>query len=173
MSRPPITNLDTIHEPSQEKYPQYHTQELSNHTTYPYSSRYIQGEPNYSSWQSLHTHTMPAVISPHDIHPYPTADMQSALMGKRPKPSRADSEYVKRPRRRAEEVDRQYTCSWPGCDKAYGALNHLNTHVRNANHGPKREPRGLQSRKPNLIYRIPRTTARTKGKIGTTERAEK
>jgi hypothetical protein len=35
-----------------------------------------------------------------------------------------------------------YTCSWPGCDKAYGALNHLNTHVRNAEHGPKREPKG-------------------------------
>ena len=35
-----------------------------------------------------------------------------------------------------------YTCNWPGCDKSYGALNHLNTHVRNAEHGPKREPKG-------------------------------
>jgi hypothetical protein len=166
MSRPPITNFDTTREPSQEKYPQYHA-------TYPYSSRYMQGEPNYSFWQSSHTHAIPSVISPHDIHPYPTAEMESTLMGKRRKPSRGDSEYVKRPRRRAEEVDRQYNCTFPGCDKAYGALNHLNTHVRNANHGPKREPKGLKSRKYNLISRIPRDTARTKSKIDSAERAEK
>lgn len=172
MSRLPITNIDPTREQSQEKY-QYPTREFSNHSTYPYNGRYIQGEPNFSSWQSLHTHAMPAVIAPHEIHPYATADMQLALMGKRRKPSRGDSEYVKRPRRRAEEVDRQYRCSWQGCDKAYGALNHLNTHVRNANHGPKREPRGSQSRLHNLIFRIPRHTARTKGKIGTTERSDK
>ena len=50
--------------------------------------------------------------------------------------------YSKRPRRRAEEVERYYRCNYPDCDKAYGALNHLNTHVRNAKHGPKREPKG-------------------------------
>ena len=144
MSRPPRTNFDITLEPPQDKFSQYHARELSNHTTYPYSTRYIQGEPNYLLWQTSHTPAMPAVISPHDIHPYPTADMQSSLLGKRRKPSRGGPEYVKRPRRRAEEVDRLYICSFPGCDKAYGALNHLNTHVRNANHGPKREPRGSQ-----------------------------
>jgi hypothetical protein len=66
------------------------------------------------------------------------------MLGRR-KAMRGDPDYVKRPRRKAEEVERLYSCNFPGCDKAYGALNHLNTHVRNAEHGPKREPKGAVS----------------------------
>jgi len=53
------------------------------------------------------------------------------------------STYAKRHRRRAQEVERYYRCNYPNCNKGYGALNHLNTHVRNANHGPKRNPEGI------------------------------
>ncbi|KAF7309830.1 C2H2-type domain-containing protein [Mycena indigotica] len=46
----------------------------------------------------------------------------------------------KRPRRRYDEIERLYHCSWPDCNKAYGTLNHLNAHVQMQKHGPKRSP---------------------------------
>ncbi|KAF8523615.1 hypothetical protein JB92DRAFT_2704657 [Gautieria morchelliformis] len=46
----------------------------------------------------------------------------------------------KRPRRRYDEIERLYACSWPDCTKAYGTLNHLNAHVSMQRHGPKRSP---------------------------------
>lgn len=44
----------------------------------------------------------------------------------------------KRPRRKFTEIQRLYTCNFENCDKAYGTLHHLNTHVQIHNHGPKR-----------------------------------
>ncbi|KAG8927934.1 hypothetical protein FRC01_006708 [Tulasnella sp. 417] len=46
----------------------------------------------------------------------------------------------KRPRRKFDEIERLYSCSFPGCTKAYGTLNHLNAHVSMQRHGPKRTP---------------------------------
>ncbi len=46
----------------------------------------------------------------------------------------------KRPRRRYDEIERLYPCSWLGCTKSYGTLNHLNAHVAMQKHGPKRSP---------------------------------
>ncbi|KAG6330098.1 hypothetical protein ID866_8991 [Astraeus odoratus] len=46
----------------------------------------------------------------------------------------------KRPRRRYDEIERLYQCSWPNCTKAYGTLNHLNAHVTMQKHGSKRSP---------------------------------
>ncbi|PVG04708.1 hypothetical protein CPB86DRAFT_660192, partial [Serendipita vermifera] len=46
----------------------------------------------------------------------------------------------RRPRRRADEVERLYRCTWNGCEKSYGTLSHLNDHVRLQRHGNKREP---------------------------------
>ncbi|KAI0741345.1 hypothetical protein C8Q80DRAFT_1054912, partial [Daedaleopsis nitida] len=46
----------------------------------------------------------------------------------------------KRPRRRYDEIERLYQCSWPDCTKAYGTLNHLNAHVTMQRHGVKRNP---------------------------------
>ncbi|KAH6667326.1 hypothetical protein B0J14DRAFT_435199, partial [Halenospora varia] len=46
----------------------------------------------------------------------------------------------RRPRRRYEEIERLYKCVWMGCDKAYGTLNHLNTHIKGKSHGSKRKP---------------------------------
>lgn len=51
----------------------------------------------------------------------------------------------KRPRRRFEEIERLYNCNYPGCNKAYGTLNHLNAHVSMQKHGPKRLPAGMYS----------------------------
>ncbi|CDS07096.1 hypothetical protein LRAMOSA09619 [Lichtheimia ramosa] len=46
----------------------------------------------------------------------------------------------KRPRRKYHEIERLYPCSYPGCTKSYGTLNHLNAHVAMQKHGPKRLP---------------------------------
>jgi len=48
----------------------------------------------------------------------------------------------KRPRRRYDEIERLYHCSWPGCTKSYGTLNHLNAHIVMQRHGNKRTPAG-------------------------------
>lgn len=48
----------------------------------------------------------------------------------------------KRPRRRYDEIERLYSCNFPGCTKAYGTLNHLNAHVNMQKHGQKRHPNG-------------------------------
>ena len=48
----------------------------------------------------------------------------------------------KRPRRRYDEIERLYQCSWPDCNKSYGTLNHLNAHVTMQKHGMKRSPNG-------------------------------
>ena len=37
---------------------------------------------------------------------------------------------------------RLYHCSWSGCTKSYGALNHLNAHIIMQRHGSKRTPAG-------------------------------
>jgi len=46
----------------------------------------------------------------------------------------------KRPRRRFDEIERLYTCDYPGCAKAYGTLNHLNSHKTMQKHGPRATP---------------------------------
>jgi len=48
----------------------------------------------------------------------------------------------KRPRRRYDEIERLYHCSWTGCTKSYGTLNHLNAHIVMQRHGSKRTPSG-------------------------------
>ncbi|CEH11758.1 related to c2h2 transcriptional regulator [Ceraceosorus bombacis] len=50
------------------------------------------------------------------------------------------SNHKKRPRRRYDEIERLYNCSFPGCAKSYGTLNHLNAHVAMQKHGAKRTP---------------------------------
>ncbi|CEP11829.1 hypothetical protein [Parasitella parasitica] len=46
----------------------------------------------------------------------------------------------KRPRKKFNEVERLYSCTYFNCTKAYGTLNHLNAHVTMQGHGPKRMP---------------------------------
>lgn len=60
----------------------------------------------------------------------------------------------KRPRRRYDEIERLYQCSWPDCAKAYGTLNHLNAHITMQKHGTKRSPNGkLHPYPPSTIPR--------------------
>ncbi|OBA17415.1 uncharacterized protein OGAPODRAFT_6914 [Ogataea polymorpha] len=50
------------------------------------------------------------------------------------------SEANKRKRRKAHEVVRLYKCNHESCQKAYGTLNHLNSHIVLQKHGQKRSP---------------------------------
>lgn len=45
----------------------------------------------------------------------------------------------KRPRRKYHEVERLYHCSYHGCSKSYGTLNHLNAHVQMQDHVRKKK----------------------------------
>ncbi|KAG9121387.1 hypothetical protein FRC07_002677, partial [Ceratobasidium sp. 392] len=56
----------------------------------------------------------------------------------------AGSTIRKRPRRRYDEIERLYSCSFEHCTKAYGTLNHLNAHVTMQKHGAKRDPSEFQ-----------------------------
>ncbi|ORZ17728.1 hypothetical protein BCR42DRAFT_325942 [Absidia repens] len=55
----------------------------------------------------------------------------------------------KRPRRRYDEIERLYHCTWPGCTKSYGTLNHLNAHVSMQKHGEKRHPSEFKEMRRN------------------------
>ncbi|KAI8333129.1 hypothetical protein BC941DRAFT_358422 [Chlamydoabsidia padenii] len=55
----------------------------------------------------------------------------------------------KRPRRRYDEIERLYHCTWPSCTKSYGTLNHLNAHVSMQKHGPKRHPSEFKEMRKN------------------------
>jgi len=46
-------------------------------------------------------------------------------------------------RRAAEEIDRRYKCNYPGCNKGYGLLHHLNTHREATKHGRKMKFEGM------------------------------
>jgi hypothetical protein len=61
-----------------------------------------------------------------------------------PPHSNYPSSSQKRKRRRYEEIDRIYACKYDGCDRSYGTLNHLNTHVALHGHGEKRTPKEFQ-----------------------------
>lgn len=56
----------------------------------------------------------------------------------------------KRPRRRYGEIERYYKCIYSGCTKAYGTLNHLNTHIGLQNHGSKRNPKEFKELRKSL-----------------------
>lgn len=56
----------------------------------------------------------------------------------------------KRKRKKASEIERHYSCSYPSCSKAYGTLNHLNTHVSIQKHGRKRLPEEFKRLRSNL-----------------------
>ncbi|PWY96958.1 hypothetical protein BCV70DRAFT_49981 [Testicularia cyperi] len=56
-----------------------------------------------------------------------------------------------RRRRKSEEIDRKYRCDYPGCDKAYGTLNHLNTHRTGNGHGPRLNAEGDKANPPSHL----------------------
>ncbi|KAJ9057346.1 hypothetical protein DSO57_1023652 [Entomophthora muscae] len=63
------------------------------------------------------------------LHPRHTAPFQTD-------PPKVSLSF-KRSRRLFWQINRIYKCRYPGCKKAYGAINHLNTHIVSQKHGPK------------------------------------
>ncbi|KAK6460475.1 hypothetical protein DFJ63DRAFT_315761 [Scheffersomyces coipomensis] len=47
-------------------------------------------------------------------------------------------------RRRYNQIVRKYSCSFPGCVKSYGSLNHLNTHIVTKKHGHRKSKADFQ-----------------------------
>ncbi|KAK0467133.1 Zn finger family DNA binding protein [Desarmillaria tabescens] len=80
------------------------------------------------------------VIPPQGVHQSPTSPHDSDASKRYSFVALAGNAVKKRPRRRYDEIERLYQCTWPDCNKAYGTLNHLNAHVTMQKHGPKRSP---------------------------------
>lgn len=58
-------------------------------------------------------------------------------------------------RRRYNQILRKYNCSYPGCSKSYGSLNHLNTHIVTKKHGQRKSKADFQVNEDShqhLIY---------------------
>ncbi|KAK0489033.1 Zn finger family DNA binding protein [Armillaria novae-zelandiae] len=85
------------------------------------------------------THTE-LVIPPQGVHHSPTSPHDSDASKRYSFVALAGNAVKKRPRRRYDEIERLYQCTWPDCNKAYGTLNHLNAHVTMQKHGAKRSP---------------------------------
>lgn len=64
-----------------------------------------------------------------------------------------DYTRCRRKRKKAFEVERHYKCNYPFCDKAYGTLNHLNTHILIQKHGKKRLPQEFSQLRKQLRKR--------------------
>jgi hypothetical protein len=61
-------------------------------------------------------------------------------------PMNSRGQKPKRYRRPPDLIDRQYKCDYPGCNKAYGELAHLNGHRNRLEHGPhlSRESKSIE-----------------------------
>lgn len=77
----------------------------------------------------------------------------------------------KRPRRRYEEIERLYTCDYHGCQKAYGTLNHLNSHKTMQRHGPKSTP-ARPSLRPTALVADSLQNSRSSAKPGGTTKRQ-
>ncbi|ODV80720.1 uncharacterized protein CANTADRAFT_170090 [Suhomyces tanzawaensis NRRL Y-17324] len=55
-----------------------------------------------------------------------------------------ESKRGRRFRRRYNQIIRRYSCSYPGCSKSYGSLNHLNTHIVTKKHGHRKSKADFQ-----------------------------
>ncbi|KAJ1982665.1 hypothetical protein H4R35_000188 [Dimargaris xerosporica] len=75
----------------------------------------------------------------------------------------------KRRRRKFDEIERYYSCRFPGCTKSYGTLNHLNSHIHMQGHGPKRLPAEFKDLRREI--RRKKTAARTAA-AGSSQAAE-
>jgi hypothetical protein len=64
----------------------------------------------------------------------PSADSAQSKQSNR---RNRDPNKPKRVRRKPGEIERKYKCLFPGCEKAYGELPHLNTHVVDSSHGER------------------------------------
>ncbi|KAJ9068493.1 hypothetical protein DSO57_1028155 [Entomophthora muscae] len=104
------------------------------------------------SWSRHATHAtrLPSILEilsqPHLYTPtLPSVREWSSFNAAAGNPEWKPSAMPKRPRRRFHEVERKYGCTFPGCGKAYGALNHLNAHIVSRSHGRRRKAREFVS----------------------------
>jgi hypothetical protein len=104
------------------------------------SSTFLDGHPLHSQTPALSlVPPSPSVSSEgeHDTSPSdPSVSKTYSSL------SLPDNAVRERPRRRYDEIERLYHCSWSGCTKSYGTLNHLNAHIVMQRHGNKRTPAG-------------------------------
>ncbi|PBK72444.1 hypothetical protein ARMSODRAFT_1016407 [Armillaria solidipes] len=116
------------------------------------------------------THTE-LVIPPQGVHHSPTSPHDSDASKRYSFVALAGNAVKKRPRRRYDEIERLYQCTWPDCNKAYGTLNHLNAHVTMQKHGAKRSPNEFkelrkQWRKAKKDSEFPSSNLMRRGSMG-------
>ncbi|KAI5455660.1 hypothetical protein BGZ63DRAFT_135612 [Mariannaea sp. PMI_226] len=86
----------------------------------------------------------------------PVYDPSAIFMGAKAQPGLAFPsaqflpQQVTRRRRALHVLEKPFTCGWNGCDKSYGALNHLNSHVTSKKHGPRRDPKDFKEASERL-----------------------
>lgn len=108
----------------------------------------------YLPFHSFYQHSLPPPIK-HELHTQPHAHpfvqplpqpLSQPLSQSHPirKISIHEINVFKKPekrkRKKFNEVERFYSCNHPNCNKSYGTLNHLNSHIFLQNHGRKRLP---------------------------------
>jgi hypothetical protein len=129
-----------------ERYPPVFANPFGDHNyadSRPRSSGMVGAEP-------LHSETAHRMHSPaSSLIPVARSDEEHDIVTADPAVSKTYSfvslpgnAVKKRPRRRYDEIERLYHCSWLGCTKSYGTLNHLNAHIVMQRHGSKRTPAG-------------------------------
>lgn len=72
----------------------------------------------------------PVTQHSHPQHPHPQHPQHPPTQHANPPPQKH-----RRFRRRYYQIVRKYKCTYPGCTKRYGLLNHLNTHIVTKKHG--------------------------------------
>ena len=93
------------------------------------------------------------VVDPQSM-PYPYPQNQHFNEDHEPK-------KVRRFRRRYNQIVRKYSCTYAGCNKSYGSLNHLNTHIVTKKHGHRKSKADYRKNFPeyftenNANYRSP------------------
>lgn len=132
-------NTTTTTTNSNLAYPLYPSAEDMSYDSRPHSSSGESNSPSYAYSHPNASNPGAVGIPPNLDQAYGNANDASKTYSFVSLPGNT---VRKRPRRRYDEIERLYSCNYPGCTKAYGTLNHLNAHVNMQKHGQKRHPNG-------------------------------
>lgn len=109
----------------------------------PVNERGIAG----SSFQGFPPHAMNATTN----QPYHSSITSSYAYSQHDfNPKDVFKHRTRRFRRRYNQVVRKYACSFKGCTKSYGSLNHLNTHIVTKGHGQRKSKADFTSKEELL-----------------------
>lgn len=130
-----------------------------------------QFQPPHSQYLPPHPHQLPPQMShpaealpPHPVeYNMPPGYSQQIPIGysysmpgsSSDSSSDLENKRGRRFRRRYNQILRKYNCSYPGCSKSYGSLNHLNTHIVTKKHGQRKSKADFQlneDSRQHLIY---------------------